>query len=253
LWALRASLATLPQWNAAAFDKLEAYAQAAAHAHSAHLRNDSQFEVTRLGEQAQRARERLLFDATALARRGLLDAKVLEALKGPSGYRNVLFDLAALSNLLRDAWPRIEGKTAVDFSELAAARTLSADLNTALGLREQEQGEQTESAMDRKRAFTLFVQAYDEVRRATVTHQQPLESAAMNNNRKWYGGMARPLGGNTPGTLHLPAHHLVTHGVIVGMTGRYTQGTHVRVITPGLLHRGASSTTSRMPPLTRGG
>jgi hypothetical protein len=35
-----------------------------------------------------------------------------------------------------------------------------------------------------------------------------------------YLGMARPLdGANTPGPLRMPAHHLVTHGVVVGMTG----------------------------------
>jgi type IV secretory pathway VirB4 component len=33
-------------------------------------------------------------------------------------------------------------------------------------------------------------------------------------------GATRPLDGSPQvGALHVPAHHLVTHGVVVGMTG----------------------------------
>src|SRR2546430_2175065 len=39
-------------------------------------------------------------------------------------------------------------------------------------------------------------------------------------NPSLYLGAVRPLsGGRTAQDLHLPAHHLVTHGVVVGMTG----------------------------------
>ena len=34
-----------------------------------------------------------------------------------------------------------------------------------------------------------------------------------------YLGAARPLHDGRAAPLHMPAHHLVTHGVIVGMTG----------------------------------
>ncbi len=36
---------------------------------------------------------------------------------------------------------------------------------------------------------------------------------------KFYLGMTRPLDGSGGQPLKLPAHHLVTHGVAVGMTG----------------------------------
>ena len=34
-----------------------------------------------------------------------------------------------------------------------------------------------------------------------------------------YLGSGSSLNGTPLGSLHLPAHHLVTHGVVVGMTG----------------------------------
>ncbi|HXS16771.1 MAG TPA: helicase HerA-like domain-containing protein, partial [Polyangiaceae bacterium] len=42
----------------------------------------------------------------------------------------------------------------------------------------------------------------------------------MDRDRRLHLGSFRPLSGQGPGhPLRLPAHHLVTHGVIVGMTG----------------------------------
>jgi hypothetical protein len=44
-------------------------------------------------------------------------------------------------------------------------------------------------------------------------------------SKGWHLGGARPLGGRAPvGAYHLPSHHLVTHGVVVGMTGSGKSG-----------------------------
>lgn len=162
----RPELAQLPGFDVERFDKLETYARAAGHAHARHWRVTSGPDVSALVEAATRLREILLADAGALGRRGLIDAAQLGGLKGAVGYRNLAFDLSALSSVLREAWPRLEGKTATTRSELDEARSLADRLLTAVGVREQSASATSPSALARQRAFTLFIRAYDQTRRA---------------------------------------------------------------------------------------
>jgi hypothetical protein len=74
--------------------------------------------------------------------------------------------LVGLSSLLRHNWSSIENKTAITLSELDAAEELSDKLLTAVGAREQAPAVLAEVAQQRQRFFTLFVKAYDQVRRA---------------------------------------------------------------------------------------
>jgi hypothetical protein len=59
----------------------------------------------------------------------------LKDLKGPLGYKNQAFDLLTLLTMGREAWPRIQGKTAVTSAELDEAETLADQLLTAVGER----------------------------------------------------------------------------------------------------------------------
>jgi len=169
--ALRARIVSeLPTLDIARFDKIEDYTLAVAHAHSLYLVASAPVEsVAALSEVAAKSRELLFSDATALARRGLLDAQRLKELKGPNGYRNLAFDLLALAAMLRENWARISAKTAVDLTELDQAETVADRLLTALGEREQGPSSVAVSSEMRQRAFTLFVTAYDQARRA-VSH-----------------------------------------------------------------------------------
>jgi hypothetical protein len=163
---LRSQLAELKGFDLARFDRLEPYARALGHTHTLLLRSSPTPEIAQLADQAVELRELLLTDATALAKRGLVDGNALEGLKGAVGYRNLAFDLGALSNLIRQAWGNVQGKSAVQESELNLARTLADRLLTAVGLRQFEAPVQSEAALTRAQAFTLFVKAYDQVRRA---------------------------------------------------------------------------------------
>jgi hypothetical protein len=162
----RTELASLPGFDIERFDKLETYALAAGHAHALHVRATSSPDVTALVEAATGLREILLADATALGRRGLIGTRSLTTLKGPLGYRNLAFDLSALSSALSEAWPRLEGKTAITMGELSEARLLCDRLLSAVSLRERASSSASATAMARQRAFTLFTRAYDQTRRA---------------------------------------------------------------------------------------
>jgi hypothetical protein len=78
--------ATLQDFNGAQFDKLGAYALATGHAHALFMAASAPAGLTELSEEVAKARELLLSDAVALAKRGVMDAQRLKELKGPPGY-----------------------------------------------------------------------------------------------------------------------------------------------------------------------
>jgi hypothetical protein len=117
-----------------------------------------------LGPAAE-LRRTLLSDAKVLAHRGLLDRTRFDRLSGPKGARNVAFDLISLSALLRDRWPTIAGKTAIDPVELGRAEVLAEQLIHAVGRRDKKPASIAALSKIRDQAFTLLVSAYDQVRR----------------------------------------------------------------------------------------
>jgi hypothetical protein len=157
----------IPSFDIARFDQLESYTLALGHAHALYLAASAPPEsLDELSQTASSLRELLLSDATALAQRGFVDGQKLKELKGPKGYRNVAFDLFTLVALLRESWDKISGKTAVQAAELDQAETLADRMLTAVGAREQAPAVAAETADNRQRAFSLFVDSYDHARRA---------------------------------------------------------------------------------------
>jgi hypothetical protein len=163
----REQVKTLPGFDVAAFDKLEVYALAAVHAHGQFVAASTPaVPLPELAERALAARELLLSDATALAKRGLVNGERLKELKGPQGYRNIAIDIVVLDALFKERWAVIASKTALTSAELAAAVKVADDLVTAIGQREQAPVVVTVATDYRQRAFSLLVRAYDQARRA---------------------------------------------------------------------------------------
>jgi hypothetical protein len=120
-----------------------------------------------LNDTATKQREVLFSETTTLAKRGLIDGQRLKDLKGPVGYRNVAFDLLALVAIFRETWNALTGKTGISMEELEKAEVMADELLGAVA--ERELGQVVADAADnRQRAFTLFVNAYDQVRRAVL-------------------------------------------------------------------------------------
>ena len=180
---LRPQIATdIPTFDLVRFDKLELYTLALGHAHTLHLAASSPPEsLSEFSEAGTETRELLLSDATALAARGFIDGEKLKTLRGPHGYRNLAFDLFTIAALMRDNWARIVGKTAVQPEELDQAEMLADRLITAVAAKEQAPMVVAESADIRERAFSLFVTAYDDARRAVSYlrwHQDDVDEVA---------------------------------------------------------------------------
>jgi len=146
--------------------QLELYAFALTQAHITYkLTSRRTRDLQELGAVANQLRARLVSDATVLVERGLIARGKLARLSGPNGYRNIAGDLLVLALLLRDSWAHIAGKTAITEDEVNRAEDLGNYLVAALGLRHEVPERATEAADVRRRAYTLFVRAYDEVRR----------------------------------------------------------------------------------------
>jgi len=162
-----AVVAALPTFDLANIDQLETYTLATAHAHAVYLSASAAPEVIiKLTADASALRDTLYSDAVALANRGLVSGARLGEFKAASGYKNVAFDLLGLTALLRQSWAQIDGKTALTLAELDAADLIGEQLVSAVGTREQSPVVAAEVVQLRQRMFTLFANAWDQVRRA---------------------------------------------------------------------------------------
>ncbi|MFT3774880.1 MAG: hypothetical protein QM820_56755 [Minicystis sp.] len=161
---------SLPDHPLDSFDKLETYALAAYHAHILWLPPETvENRVAALLEEATPLRENLLGDAEALARRGLLDADAVAAIRAGKGNVDKANDLVALSALFTSRWASVQHKTAATPAEIKRAAELGPLLLAALGARDHGVTfEPVEAADRRRRAYTLFFRAYDEARRVVT-------------------------------------------------------------------------------------
>jgi hypothetical protein len=158
---------SLPDFDLSVFDEIESLALAMGYTHGLHAAASVPIlPVRELSARAVEMRLILARDCAALAQRGLIDSGGLKELRGPVGYKNQAFDLLTLVALMRGRWRFIKGKCAVSEAELDEAESVADQLLTAVGEREQLPQVTAAAADVRRRAFTLFVRAYDELRGA---------------------------------------------------------------------------------------
>jgi hypothetical protein len=173
IMSLRPRMIGLAEFSLSHLDKLEKYVLALDHAHTVFvMQSKPAAPLAELVARCTRKREILLADVQSAVVRGLIDGASLKELRGINSYRNIVFDLFALAFLGRSNWSALEGKTAITQLELLEAEQLADQLNVALGLREQGPVGTGEGAELRSRAYTLFIQAYNGVRRA-VQYLEP--------------------------------------------------------------------------------
>jgi hypothetical protein len=157
----------LPRFDVNALDCLERYAKALMHAQVEYtLARKRPADIRALAETTQGRYRILLNDARALAERGLIHPQKLKHLTDGRRRVDKVMALAALVTVLKTAWPRIEGKTALTLDELEQADKLAMQLLYALASQKKPLQELAKIAELRQRAFTLFANAYTQVRRA---------------------------------------------------------------------------------------
>jgi hypothetical protein len=167
IMTFRDQAAALNGFDVSAFDQLETYTMATGVAHTLYMGASAGPEqLVQLNELAMQLRNTLYADAVALATRGLISGDRIGEFKANIGYKNLAFDLMALSGVIRQSWDKITGRTAITLNDLDQADLLYDQIVSAVGTREQAPVVAAESSTKRQRHFTLFVNAYDQVRRA---------------------------------------------------------------------------------------
>ena len=165
--AFEAEVKQLPSFDVSAFEKLEDYAYALLHLHTLYMAASAPPEA--LGDLVARAiaaRELLLADIPGFVAHGHLSLRGPNELDKSLGHRGIAMDVGRLARVVIDAWPKLQGKTSLTFEKLVEFEALRDQIIAALGLKEQGEALEAEVTEQRERAYTLFVRAYDEVRRA---------------------------------------------------------------------------------------
>jgi len=163
----RRILDELPRFDVNALDRLEQYAKALMHAQVEYtLARKRPADIRTLTETTQSHYRVLLNDARALAGRGILAPGKLAQLTGCRRRVDRVLALSALVSILKTAWPRIQGKTALTLTELAQADKQAMQLTCALAHQKEPLKDLAKVAELRQRAFTVFANAYAQVRRA---------------------------------------------------------------------------------------
>jgi hypothetical protein len=167
LRALRERFANLPDFDLVRFDKLRDYALALGHAHMMYRAAVGPSDgLAELAADVAELRDILAADAMALAKRKIIDEAQVLKLRGGSGYKNVASEVGSLVGLLTQHWDQVQGRSALQKQELEHAGRRAQELLTAVGVKEQSPALASAAADVRQRAFTLFVNAYDDARRA---------------------------------------------------------------------------------------
>jgi len=192
-------------FDIALLDNLESYALALGHAQTEYqTATEPSPSLVALANENIKWRTILLNDVTTLMSRGILAETVTSDLRGINGHKNIAFDLFALANVLEKNWEKIKGRTSVTQDELVQAQILADRLVTAVGEKEQAPIVEAEAVRERQAAFSLFVNAYDEVR-SVISYLRRKEGDVDSIIPSLYAGRALPKKKPTEDATDKPA------------------------------------------------
>jgi hypothetical protein len=167
--AFQDSIAKLPDFDVGLPAKLSVYAMALSHADTLwSMASAPASAIKPLSDEGVALRETLFADASTLVVRKLMDGNQLKDLKGPVGYKNLAHDLQVLVQAFRNSMETVQGKCATTPAELLRAEQIAALLMKLVGIQEQGPANAAAASDVRNRAFTLFINAYDQIRRALI-------------------------------------------------------------------------------------
>jgi hypothetical protein len=166
--SLRSKMTDLPV-DLALIDRVEAYAHATGYAHAVFVvATDPPADLQSVYESCIQARALLRSDASNLALHGIVNPEAITQLNGDTGHRNVGYDLLSLVAIHRAAKAASAGRTAVLEDTLIRAEEGASRLLDMVAKRETQLKEQADVVNQRRRAFTLLLNAYDEAQQAVA-------------------------------------------------------------------------------------
>jgi hypothetical protein len=164
--AFRERLTALKDVDTTRLDKLRDYGFALLHTQTAYRGATGPADpIGGMAEELFAIRDQLFSDAQTLGKRKLLDLTRVEKYRSGLGFKNLALDVNGLVQILRENAGAIAGKTAVTAAELDHAAELAGTIIVAVGVKEQSPAVTSAITLVRQQAFTLFVNAYDALRR----------------------------------------------------------------------------------------
>jgi hypothetical protein len=158
-----------PLYDFTLFDAFEDTITALGHTDSAvRAASKDREEITAQAEALDVKRIQLLETAVALSGFGLVDEKPLETIRKETGYRPLVSDVSTLVQLLRQNWPKIEGKVPYTLKALNAIDHEVLILSAALGLKERNREAPQEVALLRRQVYAVFRKSVASIRRAVT-------------------------------------------------------------------------------------
>jgi hypothetical protein len=168
LSTLRAAAeAAFNDFNLSLWDKLETYTFALIQAHDVYVLSVRSCAVpAALINDAQQKFELLYAVVQGLVSRRLLDPSILKRAKGRRGRLRYAYGSLLLVERLREAWSTVADKTGLSEDELTQAELSAERLASGVAKKNEPKEHAEQLAEMRDRAFTLFIYAYGQVRRA---------------------------------------------------------------------------------------
>jgi hypothetical protein len=158
-----------PEIDLALLNKIRQCALALSYAHARYLSASSPSnELLELVETGTALRQTLLYDANALAQRGIINQGKLADLQGAAGFKNLAVDLTILASVLKEQWAEIQGNSGVKATEIEEALRIAERIFTSVGLKEQGPATVGSATDLRVRAFTFLTKLWDTVRQAVT-------------------------------------------------------------------------------------
>jgi len=159
----------LPHFDLAQFDKLDDYRLALGLAHANYVAATQLTDgANTIFARAASARKALVLETDRLSQHGLLDAAVLAQVQATHDPNNVAADLILLTDALRRVLPTLTIESVVGQRELEQAACLAERIFYILHEAAQGSAAGAEALDLRARAYTKFLLAYDDARRAVA-------------------------------------------------------------------------------------
>lgn len=143
---------------------VETTAHACGKAHALHLTTLNGIDVEEMHGRLTQMKSVLSAEVQRLITSKKLPASIVGELVGGNSYRGLCIDVLQLTAGVRHAWSDVKDHTGLTELELAQAEALANAFSTVVG--ENEAGTASSPTAEmRRRAYTLFVRTYEEVRR----------------------------------------------------------------------------------------
>ena len=164
----KATLATLPTFDMATFDRLSLYTEALEFTQAIlNLRAKRLREMPEIAEEGRHLRELLLAYGDVLVIKGVFVAEVIANLREGTGYEDLMGDLSSLVALYLGTPGAMGPGSAVTQAEIDRATALRLELFHAMGADRDIALSQAELVAERHKLGHLLLKAHDELRRVT--------------------------------------------------------------------------------------